>query len=184
MRSINFYFYSHIKCTTHKKNWHYVFTHIMQGLSAETKNNLCFRSTVSYPGWGRDTGKFTPETHLERKLPSHGSSFACSFYSIASPSPIPSPPNPASDFVHVHVCVSEDACYPKDYFQSLVFLKGLSAGRLYTWKIDGIRCIQLFKTDLSVTSQSCYDKTHWSNARPAAPDPTKTHGKTYVRKHI
>lgn len=184
MRSINFYFYSHIKCTTHKKNWHRVFTHIMQGLSAETKNNLCFRSTVSYPEWGRDKGKFTPETYLERELPSHGLSFACSVYSTASPSPVPSPPNPASDFVHVPMCVSEDACYPKDYFQSVVFLNGLSAGRLYTWKINGIGYIQLFGTDLSITSQSCYDKRYWSNAGYAAPDPTKTCGKTYIRKHI
>lgn len=154
----------------------------MQRLSAETNNSLCFRSTVSYAAWERQKGKFTPETHLQRDLPSHRSSFARSFYSIASPSPIHSPPNPSPEFVHV--CVSEDVCYPKDYFQSLVFLKRLSAGRLHTWKIDGIRCIRLFRTDLSVTSQSRYDKTYWANAGHAAPDPTKTCGKTYVRKCI
>lgn len=155
---------------------------MMQVLYAETKTNLCFRSIVSYPERERDKGKYTPETQLERGIPNHRSSFACSFYSIAFPSPIPSSPNPASDFVHGDLCVSKDAYYPKYYFQSLEFLKGLSAGRLHTWKIDSSRRIQLFRTDLSVTNHVIKKGT--ALMQDMQPQTLQTCGKTYVRKHI
>lgn len=153
-----------------------------RGCLQKQKNNLCFRSTVVYAGWGRDEGKFTPEIHLERASQPQ-IFFACCFYSTTSASPIPSPLNPASDFVHVHVHVCDfgHACYPKDLFQSLIFLKGLFAGRLYTWKIGVISCSgQICLSPASRVMTKCNGLMQ--NMKP--PGQRKTYDKTYIRRHI
>lgn len=84
-----------------------------------------------YAGWGRDEGKSIPETHLE-SFP------ATDIPLLAAFTPQPLHPQShlhstlTSDFVHVHLCGFEHECYPKDLFQTLVLLKGLSVGKQFT----------------------------------------------------